>query len=289
MKILITGAKGQLGLELNRQLVTRRADGETVEIVLTDLPELDIASQPQVTELLQGERPQVVLNCAAYTNVDGCEADEDAAFRINALGARNLAVAAAAVGAKMVQVSTDYVFDGANPAPRREYDQVNPQSVYGRSKLWGEQLVAATNPRHFIVRTAWLYGEGNNFVRTMLRLATEREELQVVNDQIGSPTSTVDLTRCLLELIRTEAYGVYHATCEGRCSWYEFASKIMELTGRRVKLTPITTEQLNRPAPRPRFSVLDNFALRLIGLNTFRDWESALREYLGQAEGGNGR
>jgi dTDP-4-dehydrorhamnose reductase len=282
MKILITGSKGQLGLELNRQLLALRSDGQKLEVVLTDLNELDIANQTQVTHLVRAEQPQVVINCAAFTNVDGCEADETTAFRINALGARNLAAAAFGVAAKIVQVSTDYVFDGVNAVPRREYDPVNPQSVYGRSKLWGEQLVTATNPRHFIVRTAWLYGEGNNFVRTMLRLAQERDELQVVNDQIGSPTSTVDLARCILDLIQTEAYGVYHATCEGQCSWYEFAVKIMELAGLAVKVTPITTAQLNRPAPRPQFSVLDNFALKINGFNTFRDWESALREYLGK-------
>jgi dTDP-4-dehydrorhamnose reductase len=282
MKILITGSKGQLGLELNRQLLALRDAGRAVELVLTDLNELDITNQPQVVSLIQAEQPQAVINCAAYTNVDGCETNETAAFRINALGARNLAVAALQVAAAMVQVSTDYVFDGTNAAPRREYDPVNPQTVYGRSKLWGEQLVAATNPRHFIVRTAWLYGEGNNFVRTMLRLAQERDELQVVNDQIGSPTSTVDLARCIIDLIQTEAYGVYHATCEGQCSWYEFAVKIMELAGQAIKVTPITTGQLNRPAQRPQFSVLDNFALQLQGRNHFRDWESALREYLGK-------
>jgi dTDP-4-dehydrorhamnose reductase len=281
MKILITGSNGQLGLELQRQLATLQNDGLAVEVVPTDVNELDITNQLQVTRLVRAERPQVVINCAAYTNVDGCEADEPTAFRINALGARNLAGAAFGVDAKIVQVSTDYVFDGVNAAPRREYDPVNPQSVYGRSKLWGEQLVAVTNLRHFIVRTAWLYGERNNFVRTMLRLAQERDELQVVNDQIGSPTSTVDLARCVLDLIQTELYGVYHATCEGQCSWYEFAGKIMDLAGLTVKVTPITTAQLNRPALRPQFSVLDNFALKLNGLNTFRDWESALQEYLG--------
>jgi dTDP-4-dehydrorhamnose reductase len=280
MKILIIGSNGQLGLELNRQLTALRDAGQALELILADLPEVDIADQPQVMTLFRTEQPQVVLNCAAYTNVDSCETNEATAFRINALGARNLAVAANAVDAKIVQVSTDYVFDGATPAPRREYDPVNPQSVYGRSKLWGEQLVSTTNNRHFIVRTAWLYGEGRNFVRTMLRLAGERDELRVVNDQLGSPTSTVDLARCILDLIRTEAYGIYHATSEGQCSWYEFAAKIMELAGRTVKVTPITSEQLNRPAKRPQFSVLDNFALKLIGLNSFRDWESALREYL---------
>jgi dTDP-4-dehydrorhamnose reductase len=281
MKIVITGSKGQLGRELLRQLAVLRENGVKLTVVQVDLPELDITNQAQVTGLLQSIQPQVVVNCAAYTNVDGCETAEPTAFGINALGARNVASAAFGVAAKIVQISTDYVFDGVSDVPRREYDPANPQSVYGRSKLWGEQLVAATNPRHFIVRTAWLYGEGHNFVRTMLKLARERDEVRVVADQVGSPTSTVDLARCILDLICTEAYGVYHATSEGQCSWYEFARKIFELSGLTVKVTPITTEQLDRPALRPKFSVLDNFALQLSGLNRFRDWETALEEYLG--------
>lgn len=280
MKVFITGSKGQLGRELNRQLERMQQGGGVTELTLTDMEELDITNQRQVEEAVQAERPQVLINCAAYTNVDGCETNEQTAFRVNALGARNLAIAAYNVNAKFVQISTDYVFDGTQAAPRREWDPVNPQSVYGKSKLWGEQLVAAVNPRHFIFRTAWLYGEGNNFVRTMLQLAREREEIQVVHDQVGSPTSTVDLARCIVALIGTEAYGIYHATCEGQCTWYQFAVKIFELAGIKVRVIPISTGQLNRPAPRPLFSVLDNFMLKLIDQNRFRDWETALQEYL---------
>lgn len=277
MRVLITGCNGQLGLELHRQFGEKIANHDLIE---TDLHNLDITNQLQVLELVQSQRPEVIINCAAHTNVDKCEADELNAFRINAIGARNLSTAAYQVGAKMVQISTDYVFDGTAKTPRREYDPVNPASCYGKSKALGEQLVRETNPRHFILRTAWLYGEGNNFVRTMLKLAREKTELNVVNDQIGSPTSTVDLAACIINLIKTEHYGTYHATCSGYCSWFEFAIKIFLTAGVRINVNPISTEDLNRPAPRPKYSVLDNYMLQLIGLDTFRPWEEALEEYL---------
>lgn len=277
MKLLITGSKGQLGLELFNQL----AGNQEIQLIETDVNDLDITDQKQVSGLISGERPQVVINCAAFTNVDACEANEMDAFRVNAIGARNLSAAACQIGAKIVQVSTDYVFDGAGDTPKREYDQTMPRSVYGRSKELGEVLVRQTNPRHFIVRTAWLYGEGNNFVRTMLKLAQEKNEIRVVNDQIGSPTSTVDLARCIIDLFHTESYGTYHATCEGQCSWFDFAKKIFEVKGLDINVIPITSEELNRSAPRPKFSVLDNFMLKLIGLNSFRNWEEAVKEYLG--------
>lgn len=254
------------------------------EIVETDLHNLDITNQSQVLNLLDFERPQVVINCAAYTNVDACEADELNAFRVNAIGAQNLSVGAMKIGAGIVQVSTDYVFDGKASIPRKEFDEISPVSCYGRSKALGERLVRETNPRHYIVRTAWLYGDGNNFVRTMLKLAVVRDEIQVVADQTGSPTSTVDLARAIISLIRTENFGTYHATCEGFCSWYDFSRKIFEMKGLKVKVSPITTEQLNRPAPRPKYSVLDNYMLKLLSLNSFRHWEEALEEYL---KGGN--
>ena len=276
MKILITGSRGQLGIELIKQL----SDKEHYELIETDVHNLDIINQNQVFELVKLKEPEVIINCAAYTNVDGCEANEADAFRVNAIGAQNLATAAYSVGAKIVQVSTDYVFDGTGSTIKREYDKTNPQSVYGSSKELGEQLVRQTNPKHYIVRTAWLYGEGNNFVRTMLKLSKEKTEISVVNDQVGSPTSTVDLARCIIELIGTDSYGTYHATCEGQCSWYDFAKRIFELKGINIKVNPITSEQLDRPAPRPKFSVLDNFMLKLVGLNSFRPWEESLEEYL---------
>lgn len=277
MKLLITGSKGQLGIELFNQLT----DKKQIKIIETDIDNLDITDQKQVFGLIHNEKPDVIINCAAYTNVDACEENEDDAYKVNAVGAQNLSSAAYSIGAKMVQVSTDYVFDGTGNTPKREYERTSPRSVYGRSKEYGEVLVRQSNPRHFIVRTAWLYGEGNNFVRTMLKLAQDKKEIGVVNDQFGSPTSTVDLAKCIINLIHTESYGTYHATCEGQCSWYDFARKIFEIKGLNIKINPITSEELKRPAPRPKFSVLDNFMLRLIGLNSFRNWEDAIVEYLG--------
>ncbi|MCX7747307.1 MAG: dTDP-4-dehydrorhamnose reductase [Clostridia bacterium] len=274
-KILITGCKGQLGIELIRQLKEME-----YKLIETDVHNLDITNPVAVRELLEAEKPDVIINSAAYTNVDGCETDLENAFKVNAVGPQNLAAEAYKIGSKLIQVSTDYVFDGTGNVPKREYHTVNPQSVYGESKLLGENLMKEINPRHFIVRTAWLYGEGNNFVRTMLRLAKEKDELSVVNDQIGSPTSTKDLAKCIINLMETDCYGTYHATCEGSCSWFEFAKKIFELKGIKIKVNPITTEELNRPAKRPKYSVLDNFMLKLIGLNSFRSWEEALTEYL---------
>lgn len=278
MKVLITGCRGQLGIELAKQL---RQTKKSYEIIETDIHNLNISDQKAVLQTAEAERPDIIINCAAYTNVDACETNEHAAFRVNSIGAQNLSVAAYKTGASIMQVSTDYVFDGQGNAPKREYDAVNPKSCYGRSKALGEMLVRETNPRHYIVRTAWLYGEGSNFVRTMLKLAEERNEIAVVHDQIGSPTSTADLAKCMVNLLETESYGTYHATCEGSCSWYDFAVKIFELKGIDIKVSQITTEQLNRPANRPKYSVLDNYMLKLMNLNNFRHWEDALKEYLG--------
>ncbi|HBT17979.1 MAG TPA: dTDP-4-dehydrorhamnose reductase [Firmicutes bacterium] len=281
MKVLITGCRGQLGIELCQQLNNLNRSNKRFELLKTDIDTLDITNSFQVHTMVTEEKPDVIINTAAYTNVDACETDELNAFRVNAIGAQNLSAAAFQIGAKMLQVSTDYVFDGTGNSPKREYDPINPQSVYGQSKALGEKLVLQTNPRHFIVRTAWLYGEGNNFVRTMLKLASEKKEINVVNDQIGSPTSTVDLASCIINLIKTDHYGVYHATCEGECSWYDFASRIFAMKSINIKVNPITTKELNRPAKRPAYSVLENFMLKLIGLNNFRQWEDALEEYLG--------
>lgn len=282
MKILLTGCRGQLGRELCRQIAACNQGRKRFSVVATDRATLDITDAGRVQSLVQQERPDVIINTAAYTKVDACETDEGTAFRVNAHGARNLAVAAYAIGAKILQVSTDYVFAGTGNTPLREYDPIDPPNVYGKSKALGEQLVMATNPRHFVVRTAWLYGDGPNFVRTILKLAGEREELRVVDDQVGTPTSTVDLARCILDLIQTEYYGVYHGTCEGACTWYELAKRVLALKGIGKKIRPISTAELNRPAKRPAYSVLENFMLELIGLNTFRSWEEALAEYLAE-------
>lgn len=277
MKILITGCKGQLGHELIKQLSRNNCSNEIIE---TDIHNLDITNQAEVFDFVSAEKPDAIINCAAYTNVDACEKDEKTAFRINAIGAQNLSVASYKTGGRIMHVSTDYVFDGKGDTPKKEFDATNPQSCYGRSKAWGEQLVRQCNPKHYIVRTAWLYGEGNNFVRTILKLAAQKDEISVVHDQVGSPTSTFDLAHCMLGLLETESYGTYHGTCEGCCSWYEFARKIFEFKGLDVKVNKITTEQLNRPANRPKYSVLDNYMLKILDMNFFRHWEEALKEYL---------
>jgi dTDP-4-dehydrorhamnose reductase len=280
LKVLITGSQGQLGKELCRQIDKLNQEHKPVKILATSLDQLDITDAKQVQTMVTSWQPQVIINTAAYTNVDACETEKHKAYQINALGARNLSVAAFSIGAKILQVSTDYVFDGKGNTPKQEYDPVNPLNTYGKSKALGERMVIETNPRHFIVRTAWLYGEGHNFVGTMLKLATERDEIRVVNDQIGSPTSTIDLARCILDLIQTEHFGLYHGTCEGECSWYEFAKRIFQIKGINIKVNPISTREINQPARRPAYSVLENFMLNLSGLNTFQQWEEALEEYL---------
>lgn len=277
MKILITGTNGQLGLELQEQL---RQEPKIYKIIPTDYTSLDITNFNQVKAKLLLEQPDIVINCAAHTAVDKCEEDIENAYKINAIGPKNLAIACDEIGAKLVQVSTDYVFSGELPGARREDDITGPQSVYGTSKLLGEEYVKTFCKKHFIIRTAWLYGEGNNFVRTMLKLAETNKELNVVGDQFGSPTSTKDLAKAIIELMQTDYYGTFHGTCEGQCSWYDFAYKIFELKGIDIKVNKVTSEEFVRPAKRPKYSVLDNFMLKLYGLNSFRHWEEALKDYL---------
>ena len=276
MKIIITGAQGQLGQELVKQLDKKYE----YDVIKTDRDTLDITNIENVNTFILERNPDVVINCAAHTAVDLCETDIENAYKINAIGPRNLAIVCDKIGAKLVQVSTDYVFDGNGTRPYREDDITCPNSVYGTSKLMGENLVREFCSKYFIVRTAWLYGEGNNFVRTMLKLSETNSELNVVNDQIGSPTSTVDLAKAIIDLIHTEHYGIYHGTCEGQCSWYDFAKKIFEIKNIDIKVNPVTSDEFKRPAPRPKYSVLDNFMLKLVGLNSFREWEDSLEEYL---------
>ena len=276
MKIIITGAQGQLGQELVKQLDKKYE----YDVIKTDRDTLDITNIENVNTFILERNPDVVINCAAHTAVDLCETDIENAYKINAIGPRNLAIVCEKIGAKLVQVSTDYVFDGNGTRPYREDDINCPNSVYGTSKLMGENFVREFCSKYFIVRTAWLYGEGNNFVRTMLKLSETNSELNVVNDQIGSPTSTVDLAKAIIDLIHTEHYGIYHGTCEGQCSWYDFAKKIFEIKNIDIKVNPVTSDEFKRPAPRPKYSVLDNFMLQLVGLNSFRKWEDSLEEYL---------
>lgn len=275
MIIAVTGANGQLGTDLVRMLQARH------EIVGLTRNELDITDSEQCKDVMQRIKPDVVLHAAAYTAVDLAESEEDRAHTVNTFGTRNVAMAAEKVGAKLVYISTDYVFDGTGTSPYQEYDQTNPQSVYGKSKRAGELLVQSLCSRYFIVRTSWVFGAyGNNFVKTMLKLGREKDRLQVVGDQVGSPTYTVDLCRFIGELAETEKYGIYHASNSGFCSWYEFAVAIFEESGLKVKVDPCTTAQFPRPAKRPAYSVMDHLSIRANGLNDLRPWRDALREFL---------
>ena len=267
-KILLTGCNGQLGRAIQKEY------GSTVEFIRTDMMDgegitiLDISKVDQVMALVRKEHPDVIINCAAYTNVDGCEVNTDLAYQANAIGPRNLAIAATEVGAKLVHVSTDYVFDGNASEPLTEFDAPNPVSAYGRTKLAGEEFVKQFASKFFILRTAWLYGDGKNFVKTMLRLAETHDEVSVVCDQKGSPTSAVELAKMIHFLEGTENYGIYHATCEGDTNWADFTEEIFRLKGVSCKVNHVTSEEYAAMNPaaanRPKYSILDNYMLRLV-------------------------
>lgn len=270
--ILVVGANGMLG----RDLITLLGDrGRGV-----DLADIDITSPESVLTVIAALKPEVVVNCAAYTDVDGCESDVETAMAVNGEGVGYLAMACRDIGALLVQISTDYVFDGGKGTPYVEDDAPCPLSVYGESKLAGE-MNAAFCPEHLIVRTQWLYGlHGKNFVETMLRLGAEKDELTVVDDQIGSPTWTVDLARSIIALIDSGCRGIYHAANSEFCSWNGFARAIFEEAGLNVSVRPMTTTELNRPARRPLYSTLD--CAKLTGDTGFhpQPWRDALRGYL---------
>ena len=270
--ILVVGANGMLGRDLMTVL-----PGELRGV---DIGEIDITSPESVRTVLLTLKPAVVVNVAAYTDVDGCETNRDLAFAVNGDGVGHLARVSTDIGAKLVQISTDYVFDGGKGSPYREDDPTGPLSVYGQSKLLGEQN-ARLNPDHLIIRTQWLYGlHGKNFVETMLRLAAERTELSVVDDQIGSPTWTVDLARAIRSLIEAGARGTYHAANSGYCSWNEFARAIFAESGMKIAVKPMSTTELNRPAPRPLYSTLDCGKLTRDTGFTPQGWREALKTYL---------
>lgn len=280
MKILVTGCNGQLGREIINQLESKKTKGEPIELLKCDKEYLDISNFEDVYTYILEKKPEVIINCAAFTNVDLSEEKVDLAYKINALGSKNLAIASEKVKSKLVYISTDYVFKGDKKTPYREDDTTNPTNIYGKSKFLGEQYTKDFCSRYFIIRTAWLYGDGNNFVKTMLRLSESKKEINVVDDQVGSPTSTKELAVCVLNLINTEYYGTYHGTNNGFCSWYEFAKKIFEIKNIDVKVNPITSYKFPSKVNRPSYSVLDNFMLKLIDLDNFKHWEEALEEYL---------
>lgn len=293
MKVLVTGGDGQLASELKTIVQEGRSDigiiptnFQNAEFFFPGREELDIANRSSIQSWFKSHQTcDVVINCASITNVDGCEKNEAEAFLVNAIGAQNLAKAAQAANAKMVQVSTDYVFPGTNPTPRRESDPVCPISAYGRSKWAGEVLVAHECPRSFVVRTAWLYGAGgNNFVKTMLRLAHRKGKISVVGDQFGNPTSANDLAHEILRIAETDSYGLYHCTNEGTCSWFDFASEIVDIAQVKCEKERITTAEYKRRFPasaaRPAFSSLDNCHLAETIGNQMRPWREALNSFL---------
>lgn len=281
MKFVVTGVQGQLGHDLVKQL-----SGKNHDVFGTDRSQLDITNEVAVYAFIEEVKPDAILHCAAYTNVDAAEENKEAAYAVNALGPKYLAQAASKVGAKMVHVSTDYVFNGNATEPYEVDHPTEPLGVYGETKLAGEEFVKQHLDQYFIVRTAWVYGiNGNNFVKTMLRLGKERDEVGVVHDQVGSPTYTVDLAAFMIKLVQSDKYGVYHATNEGVCSWYDFAVEIFKQAGMDVKVNPLTSDQFPRPAARPKYSVLSKKKIVEQGITPLRDWKEALAAYMEELKG----
>ena len=287
MKILITGSNGMLATQVITDLERGYTElGEVpaalkgAQLLLADVDTLDITDKAAVESFMEENRPDVVINCAAYTNVDGCESNQDTAFSVNAIGSRNLAIGCENIGAKLVHVSTDYVFRGDEPTPRREYDMPRPISAYGKTKYAGEEFVRQYCKKSFIVRTAWLYGyTGKNFVKTMVWLAKEKGGAKVVNDQHGNPTNAADLSHHLLKIAASEEYGTYHCTGNGECTWYEFAAEIARLAGYEGVMSPCTSEEFPTPTKRPAYSSLDNMMLRVTVGDEMRHWKDALKAY----------
>ncbi|MBI5680676.1 MAG: dTDP-4-dehydrorhamnose reductase [Methanobacterium sp.] len=275
MKILIIGSEGMLGHDLVDVLSIEN------EISTTSIDTLDITDIDKTIETVKDKNPDVVVHAAAFTDVDGSESNPNLAYKVNALGTRNVAVACREAGSALVYISTDYVFDGNKGNSYYEYDQTNPLSVYGKTKHLGETYVRDILNKFYIIRTSWLYGlHGPNFVTTMLNLAETMKTISVVNDQIGSPTYTGDLAKAIAELIKKPVYGIYHITNSEHCSWYDYALEIFDIAGIEIEVKPVSTAEFPRPAPRPQYSVLENYNWKMEGLPEIRSYKNALREYM---------
>ena len=276
LKVWIAGASGQIGRALNDVL-----DPMQIEALNTDLDELDITDTDEVINFGTVNRPDVIINCTGITDTDEREANPEHAYRVNALGARNLSIVARKCGSKIVQLSTDDVFDGQSKKPYTEFDDTNPLTVYGRSKRAGENYVKEFTHKHFVIRSNWVYGHGgHNFVNRVLAAAEAGNGLSVASDQFGSPTSAKDLARIILYLIKTNEYGTYHATCQGVCNRYECAQEVLKLAGKRITLRPVVTSESDLSSARPAYAVLDNFILRIINVYEMPDWRASLKEYM---------
>lgn len=284
-KILVTGCNGQLGRAINKEYASSEVEFINTDVVEQDgVVALDITDINQVLALVDKTRPDVIINCAAHTNVDKCEEQWDLAYKINAIGPRNLSIAATKYNAKMMHVSTDYVFEGNGSAPYTEFDAPNPVSAYGKTKLEGERFVQKFAKEYFILRTAWLYGDGKNFVKTMLNLSKTHDEISVVCDQLGSPTSAVELAKMMHYLEGTSNYGLFHATCEGDTNWADFTEEIFRLAKKTTKVNHVTSEQYAQMNPaaakRPAYSILENYMLKLTSDYKMADWKEALAVYM---------
>lgn len=287
MKTVVVGGNGQLGCD-----VVRAFAGNGDEVTALTHADIEIADQESVANKLRQLRPDIVVNTAAMHHVENCESQPEKAFAINALGARNLATVCRDMGSVLMHVSTDYVFDGNKSRPYEEEDPPRPLSVYGNTKLAGECFVRSTLDKHFVLRTSAIYGRspcrakgGLNFIQLMLRLAQQRGEVRVVDSEFVTPTSTAELARQMVVLSRCDSYGLYHATAEGSCSWFEFAREIFALTETKVDLKIAGPNEFPAKVPRPRYSVLENRGLKNLGLNQFKPWQIGLREYLEQERG----
>ena len=276
LKVWIVGANGQIGHALNNVL-----DPLEMEVLNTDLDELDITDTDNVLSFGSVNRPDVIINCAGITDTEECEKNPEHAYRVNALGARNLSIVARKCGAKIVQLSTDDVFDGQSKKPYTEFDDTNPLTVYGKSKRAGENYLKEFTHKHFIIRSNWVYGhQGNNFVNRVLEAAYKGISLSVASDQFGSPTSAKDLARMIIYLIGTNEYGTYHVTCSGVCNRYEFAQEVLRLAEKNTTLKSVPTEQSDLSSVRPPYAVLDNFILRIIEVYDMPDWKESLKAYM---------
>jgi dTDP-4-dehydrorhamnose reductase len=275
MKIMIIGSEGMLGHDLVDVLSAEH------DISTTTIDTLDITDIDKTIETVKKNSPDVLIHAAAFTDVDGSESNPDLAYKVNAIGTRNVAVACREAGCAMVYICTDYVFDGLKGSSYYEYDQTNPLSVYGKTKHLGEIYIRDLLNKFYIVRTSWLYGfHGPNFITTMLNLAKTNDTISVVNDQIGSPTYTMDLAHAIGDLIKKPTYGVYHITNSEYCSWYEFAMEIFDIAKIEVNLKPVTTEEFHSAAPRPKYSVLENYNWKLEGFSEIQSYKKALRDYM---------
>lgn len=280
MKVIVTGVNGQLGYDVVRELNERNYN----DVLGIDIQDLDLTNEKAVQSYMTEHRPDVIIHCAAYTAVDNAEDNEKLCYDVNVNGTKYLVASAKELNSKFVYISTDYVFSGDKDGEYLVSDKPNPKSIYGKTKYLGE-VETLLHDKHFIIRISWVFGQnGNNFIKTMLRLGKEKDSLNIVSDQLGSPTYTFDLSKLIVDMIQTDNYGIYHATNEGICSWFEFAKKIFDYSNININLNPITTEQYPTKAKRPKNSTMSKKSLLENGFDLLPTWEDALKRYLKEIE-----